>query len=215
MGFHDYVCYIQRNDQCIIPYNVLEKNPKSKLTHRERPGDEPTESEHEWVEYDPETCRTFLENDELEYNPNYGEEKCIGVLLPADLTRKEIRRMNLLELRKYPLKELTYNWDHWAFEELKGYSEALRKKNWVKRSIWRTIDDPEMKYNEGEDIEEWIVNFQPIAYDCFVQEKYEAEKLPYSYLKLILENRNIKILEKFPELDKVEIKEWICTHSHR
>ncbi len=78
---------------------------------------------------------------------------------------------------------------------------------------WRTSDDPEMSRNEGEDIEEWVVNFQQIAYDCFVREKYKASQIPYSYFKEILENRGVDILEKFPDLDKDEIKEWICTHN--
>lgn len=70
-----------------------------------------------------------------------------------------------------------------------------------------------MRKEEGDDIEEWIVNFQPIAYDCFVQEKYKAEEIPYSYFREIFKNRGIDILKKFPDLNKEEMKEWICTHN--
>ncbi len=48
---------------------------------------------------------------------------------------KKIRKMDLREFAKYPKMKLTYSWDGWSFEELKGYEKALHKNETLKHAI--------------------------------------------------------------------------------
>lgn len=135
MGVHDYVCYVQRNDQCLKNYEISEGQPTMKLVRREDEDDDPTESEIEWEEYDAKCFRDSILGGYEWNEETYGDANCISFLLPSSFTRKRIRKMDLRKFVRYPRVELTYDWGSWSFEELKGYEKALHKNSSIKQAI--------------------------------------------------------------------------------
>ena len=211
MGVHDYVCFVQRNGQCVERFEPLLTFKEINLEKRNSLKDA-KKADRFWIkaqvfkEYlpkywktDAESFHDFIDGD---YDP-------VVVTLPGELTRDEILEMDLRLFKLYPNEVCEYSCDSWEFDKYTEYRDLLignipNKENCsdeIYESVWRAKDG------------NWRVNFNPFCWDAFVTEKIKSKYIPYSCFNTILQNRGIDMDKKFPELDKAEIKNWICQHS--
>ena len=191
MGLHDYICLAQKNSQ-----NVLSIDPF----------EEPLSSYQEYLELEQESedwVETVLEST-YEYNRCGGQDVILVRVPRSQLTRDQIKQLPYVAFRDFPSSPEKHEWDCWNFTSLSASEQEAYER-------WRHVQDDEHDWaiwpiNE----EQWGVVFEPLAYDLFVKEMLEAERVPLQYYVTCLNNRDIHdIKERFPDLDKRQMFEYL------
>ena len=116
MGVHDYVCFVQRNGQCLNQLELLPEGPE---------GNSDDEGDHSDDEFD-----------------GCGSRSAAIVFVPNSFSVREILSWPLSRFRDFTMKKVGYSWDGWSFEEYEGYDGALRADNWWEQSIWQSPSAP-------------------------------------------------------------------------
>ena len=115
-----------------------------------------------------------------------GSGTAVLVRVPVTVSRRDILAWELADFAAYPRVEAAYGWDGCEFDSASGYSDApLSSDSWWEGSIWASPDFPG----------EWLVNFEPGAFDAFVLKKISPAEIPWWYLKEVFENRRRELPE--------------------
>lgn len=186
MGVHDYVCFVLRNGQNLVEFPLLNE-PMS--TYAEI---------SEFLQYDRplsnEDCLEAISEMESE---GYGNNKAIIVLMPKKFAKKDIYGWSLDKFAGYPTVTTEYSWESWNFKDINGYGDVLSNSP---ECIWETKDEQYKDY--------WLVNFSPLAYECFVEKKHNPLSISISYYNIILEDTGRSIVESF--MDKTKLFDCVC-----
>lgn len=174
MGVHDFVCYVEQNSQCLLGFEKLEhrRTTRNELLEdiRENGGDE--------EELDDLENWDDMISSIAECNDSVGSSRAILVLLPRDMSYKEVTSVPLSKLKMYPIREEEYSWDGWDFPEYPGYSEFLMSEKEIDSGagVWYNADN-------------WIINFSPSVYQAFVQRTFSYNSIPIVWYAEALSNR--------------------------
>lgn len=176
MGIHDFVCFIQRNDQCLHSLELIEVTNEH-IKRMDQFYDYNQKSDTENLDY----------NYYIDYDNgcSFSSDEAIIVLVPSTFTKDEIINWNLKKFKEFPFIKAKYDRLDWSFLNIDGYDEILMGDD-DHKSVWISPNYPN----------KYMVNFDPVAYEIFVQSEPSDEiiaKIPYPYLKEAYNNRDLEL----------------------
>jgi len=119
MGVHDYICFVERNEQNIegLRKGYIEE------------GGEEEEGEEYWEE----------EEDDKIPKEFYG----IIVIVPDKYSKLDILNWKLTQFREFPIMRCRYSWDNWYFDDFPSYKDVLHGYGrWYDQAIWSDSSIP-------------------------------------------------------------------------
>lgn len=157
MGVHDYCDFVQRNGQTSRRLDLVE-------------------DEEDWD----------ISEDEEDIPDSVGNAKAVLVRVPGGFSRRDILGWPLTKFAEFATTTRGYSWDRWGFEQIEGYQKVLtgetppeipgRREFWD-YAVWKSESFPG----------EWLVNFDPAAYDAFVLGEADPEAVPWWYYREVFD----------------------------
>ncbi|SNW62384.1 Hypothetical protein ORPV_480 [Orpheovirus IHUMI-LCC2] len=109
MGVHDYICFIQKNDQCLYFFD------KNDLVDEEE----------------------IYNDDDNDKDRECGKSTAIIVKVPSNITYEEINKMKLKEFANFDKIVGHYSWDDWNFTNIPGDSYRNMLMDSEGSGIWK------------------------------------------------------------------------------
>ena len=169
MGYHDYVCFVQKNGQSITTLQRIDPNNKGDVEDEDQELDEAGSDEAKIV-----IVPKSVDVQKLKL-PEFAKYPAIDAVYSSD-------DWSFKDLRGYS-KALGLESDGDSDSEANSSSESEPN---LDASVWTCPKYPESQ----------LVNFDPEAYNCFVLQTFEPKCVPVWYYDLVLENRRIKVNSK-------------------
>jgi hypothetical protein len=193
MGIYCYADFIQRNGQHLCSIKLL-KHSQEELTTYRQDGDLPTESdgcteENSTVDFsdDEGVCEYYYVEE-----PYSEKNEAIIVLIPQKAKRwnenhyKEFQDIFTWNLSKFKDFETYhskyYDQDAWEFGDIAGYRDVIINEEDNQRAVWKSCRFKGF----------WLVNFEPLTYQAFVQKTIDPNLIPWYYYINILTEEKIR-----------------------
>lgn len=103
-----------------------------------------------------------------------GSDEAIIVMIPNDISLKEIKTWPLAKFSEFPVLKTQYDPEEWEFQAVEGYRQVLLESE--DASVWSSFSRPGFH----------LINFEPGAYQAFVKGESKPDDIPWDYYYLIL-----------------------------
>jgi len=208
MGVHDFVDFIQRNGQCFYGIELLDDS----ITTREELSD--------LMSDDGDDIYKAICSYEKLNDSHPGASEAYLVLVPKSQVKNmnDLYRWNPTNFKRYEKVLVRYSWDDWDFSDDSkyfGYDEVLQNApgSYSSEDVELYIPGTECVWEIPEDNthrnlepfrNKYIVNFDKLTYECFVEQRHHPNKIPLNFYLNVLENYNIKI-NRFKNPEKINL----------